>query len=115
MYCCLCGGKGKFSERSKDLEKKKSLVSIGTWRLGCPASFHLRLLNVSNGMKILDIRLPLPSAHLSTHTPSSIKDQLTMKPLPEVEQKVTELMEECFLNHRAFRMLLKNWVKSELL
>jgi len=93
---------------------KKSHISIGTRHLGCPASIHLRLLNVSNGMKILEIRVPLPSAHQSTHTPSSIKDQLTMKPLPEVEQKVTELMEECFLNHRALRMLLKSWVKNEL-
>ena len=113
-YSCLRGGKGKLNPSSLDLEKK-SRVSIGSRRLGCPARIHLRLLNVSNGMEILEIKVPLLSAHLSAHTPFSIKDQLTMKPLTEIEQKVTELVQECFLNHRALRALLKSWVEKELI
>ena len=33
-----------------------------------------------------------------------------MKPLPEVEQKVAELIQECFINQRALKMLLTSWV-----
>ncbi|XP_065883904.1 uncharacterized protein [Dysidea avara] len=106
-YNCLRGGKGKFNPPSLDVEKK-SRASIGTHRLGCPACIHIRHLIVNNGMEILEIKVPLLRAHLSSHTPSSIKDQLTMKPLTEIEQKVTDLVQECFLNQRALRMLLNS-------
>ena len=43
-------------------------------------------------VEILEIKVPLLSAHLPVHNPLSISDQLTMKPLPEVEQKVAELI-----------------------
>ena len=33
--------------------------------------------------------IPLLIAHLATHDPKSIFDQLTHEPLPEVEEKVT--------------------------
>ena len=66
-------------------------------------------------MEILEIKVPLLRAHLSSHTPSSIKDQLTMKPLTEIEQKVTDLVQECFLNRRTLRMLLNSWVEKDLI
>ncbi|XP_065918696.1 uncharacterized protein [Dysidea avara] len=113
-YNCLRGGKGKFNPPSLDVEKK-SRASIGSRRLGCPACIHIRHLIVSNGMEILEIKVPLLCAHLSSHTPSSIKDQLTMKPLTEIEQKVTDLVLECFLNQRALRMLLNSWVEKDLI
>ena len=113
-YNCLRGGKEKFNPPSLDVEKK-SRVSIGSRRLGCPACIHIRHLIVSNGMEILEIKVPLLRAHLSSHTPSSIKDQLTMKPLTEIEQKVTDLVQECFLNQRALRMLLNSWVEKDLI
>ena len=59
--------------------------------------------------------MPLLSAHLPVHNPSSISDQLTMKPLPEVEQKVAELIQECFINQKALKMLLTSWVDKELI
>ena len=102
-YSCLRGGEKKFNPLSL---KKKSRISIGTRRLGCLACIHLRLLRISNGMKILEIKVPLLSAHLPVHNPLSISDQFTMKPLPEVEQKVAELIQECFINQRALKMLL---------
>lgn len=110
-YNCLRGGKGKFNPLSL---KKKSRVSIGTRRLGCGACVHTRLLHVSNGMEVLEIKIPLLSAHLPVHNPLSVSDQLTMKPLPEVEHKVEELVQECFLNQRALRIFLKSWVEKEL-
>ena len=113
-YNCLCGGKGKLNPPSLDAEKK-SRASIDTRRLGCPACIYIRHLIVSNGMEILEIKVPLLRAHLSSHTPSSIKDQLTMKPLTEIEQKVTDLVQVYFLNQRALRMLLKSWVEKDLI
>ena len=38
-----------------------------------------------------------------------------MKPLPEVEQKVAELMHEYFINQRALKMLLASWVDKKLI
>ena len=111
-YSCLRGGEGKFNPLSL---KKKLRISIGTRRLGCQACIHLRLLRISNGMKILEIKVPLLSAHLPVHNPLSISDQLTIKPLPEVEQKVAELIQECFINQRALKMLLTSWVDKELI
>ena len=99
-YSCLHGGERKFNPLSL---KKKSCISIGTRRLGCQACIHLRLLRISNGMEILEIKVPLLSAHLPVHNPLSISDQLTMKPLPEVEQRVAELIQECFINQRALK------------
>ena len=49
------------------------------------------------------------------HNPLSISDQLTMKPPLEVEQKVAELIQECFTNQRAVKMLLTSWVDKELI
>ena len=66
-------------------------------------------------MEILEIKVPLLRAHLPVHNPLSISDQLTMRPLPEVEQKVAELTQECFINQRALKMLLTSWVDKELI
>ena len=59
-------------------------------------------------MEILEIKVPLLSAHLPVHNPSSVSDQLTMKPLPEVIQ-------EYFLNQRPLKAFLNSWVERELI
>ena len=111
-YSCLRGGVGQFKSLCLG---KRNRSSIGTRRFGCTAVVHIRLLDVSNGMKILEIQIPMTSAHLAAHNPSSISDQLTMKPLPQIEEKVAELVQECFLNNRALRLSLKTWVQKELI
>ena len=62
-YSCLRGGEGKFNPLSL---KKKSRISIGTRRLGCQACIHLRLLRISNGMKILEIKVPIVKCTLAS-------------------------------------------------
>jgi len=69
---------------------------------------------VSNGIQVLEIQAPMISAHPPAHNPSSVTDQLTMNPLPEIEEKVVELVQESFLNQRALRLSLKTWVEREL-
>ena len=110
-YSCLRGGTGRFKSLCLG---KKNRSSLGTRRFGCKASVQVRLLNVSNGMQVLEIQVPMMSAHLPAHNPSSVTDQLTMKPLPEIEEKVAEFVQESFLNQRALRLSLKTWVEKEL-
>ena len=104
-YVCLRGGKG----RLKSLKlSKKNRRAIGTRRLGCEAAICLRLLKMSNGTEILEIKIPMNSAH--SHDVSSIADQICLKPLQQIEAKVSELVQDSLLNQRALRMALKTWI-----
>ena len=109
-YVCLRGGKG----RLKSLKlSKKNRRAIGTRRLGCEAAICLRLLKMSNGTEILEIKVPMNSAH--SHDVSSVADQICLKPLQQIEAKVSELVQDSLLNQRALRMALKTWVNNELI
>lgn len=111
-YNCLRGGEGKF----KPLKlSKKNRCSIGSRRCGCKALLQIRLLTISDGSTTLEIKVPTIDAHLPTHNPSSITDQMCLKPLPELETKVLELVQESLLSQRALRMSLKTWVERELI
>ena len=108
-YSCLRGDTGQF--KSLCLEKKNR-SSLGTRRFGCKTNLQVWILNVSNGVQGLEIQIPMMSAHLPAHNPSSVTDQLTMKPLPQIEEKNAELVQESFLNQRALRLSLKTWVEE---
>lgn len=41
-------------------------------------------------------------------------DQLAFKPLPEVEGKVSEPVQDCYLSRRSLKAALTNWVEKEL-
>ena len=69
-------------------------------------------MNVSNGVQVLEIQIPMMSAHLPAHNPSLVTDQLTMKPLPQIEEKIAKLIQESFVNQRALRVSLNTWVKE---
>ena len=45
-----------------------------------------QLLNASNAMQVLEVQIPMLSAHLSAPNPSSVTDQLTMTPLPHADR-----------------------------
>ena len=54
-------------------------------------------------------------AHLTAHNPSSVTDQLAITPLPQIEEKITELVaQQCFLN-KALWLSLKTWVEKGLI
>ena len=61
-------------------------------------------------MQVLEIQIPMISAHL--HNPSSVTDQLTMKPLPQIEEKIVEVLSESRLSIKAFP---KTWPEKELI
>lgn len=111
-YNCLRGGEGKI----KPLKlSKKNRCSIGSRRCGCKAVLQIRLLTISDGSMALEIKFPTIDAHLPIHNPLSITDQMCLKPLPELENKVLEFVQESLLNQRALRMSLKTWVERELI
>ncbi len=95
--------------------KKRNRPTLGTRRFGCTASVQTKLLNITKDIQILEIQIQMMSAHLSAHNPSSVTDQLVMKPLPELEAKVNELVQESFLNQRSLKLSLKTWVDKELI
>jgi len=109
-YLCLRGGKGWF----KPLKlSKTNRRAIETRRLGCEAAIHLRLLKMSNGTEVLEVRVPMNSAH--SHDTTSVADQICLKPLQQIEIKVLELVQDSLLNQRALRMALTTWVNDELI
>ena len=64
-------------------------------------------------MEILEVKVPMGTAH--SHDLSSVADQICLKPLQQLEAKVSELVRDSLLNQRALRMALKIWVDNELI
>ena len=52
------------------------------------------------------------AVHLPAHNVGSLADQLTLKPLEEVKEKVGKLVHDTFLTSKSF---LKAWVQKELI
>ena len=110
-YNCL-HREGKFSPLKLG---KKNRCSIGSRRYGCNAALSIWLLTISDGSAVLEIRVPTIDARLHTHNPSPITDQMCLKPLPELENKVLDLVQESLLSQRSLRMSLETWVERELI
>ena len=111
-YHCLRGGKANFKSLTLN---KKNRCAIGTRRTGCNAQLLIRLLKTLDGTEVLEIKVPTLDAHFPAHDPCSISDQMCMKPVPELEKKVCELVQESLLSQRALKMTLKTWVEKELI
>ena len=56
---------------------------------------------MGNGQQILQVNVPTTAAHLPAHNVGSLADQLTLKPLQEVKDKVGELVHDTFLTSKA--------------
>ena len=91
---------------------KKNRRSVGTRGVCCEAAIHLRLLRIARGMEILEVKVPMGTAH--SHDLSSVADQICLKPLQQLEAKVSELVHDSLLNQRALRMALKTWVDNDV-
>ena len=66
---CLHGGTGWFKSLCLG---KINRSSLGTRWFGCKANLRVWLLNVSNGVQVLEIQIPMMSAHLHTTHPWSL-------------------------------------------
>ena len=103
-YSCLRGGTGQFKSPCLG---KKNRSSLGTGRLGCKANLQVWLLNVSNGVQVLEIQIPMMSARLPAHNPSSVTDQLTMKPLWRHQSEAIAQERNSLFDQEAVLQLLK--------
>lgn len=68
---------------------QKHRTCPGSKLLGCTAHTQTRL---HNGSEVLEVKVPLISAHFPAHDPHEGFDQLAFKPLKEVEDKVSAAM-----------------------
>ena len=104
------GGNPKF----KSLKlSQKNRCSVGTRRVGCEAAIHLQLLRIAREMEILEVKVPMGTAH--SHDLSFVADQICLKPLQQLEAKVSEFIYDSLLNQRALRITLKTWGDNELI
>lgn len=111
-YNCFRGGKGRLKPEVKDPLKRRN--APGSRCCECPAAIRTRLLLLASSLQILEIQVPLSSAH-QNHDPTSIPDQLCNKPLPEIESKIESLINDVRLSPVSLRMAIQDWVKKELI
>ena len=114
VYRCKRAGKGR-GKRPPLSTSTKHRVHPGTRKLGCKASVQTKTLELGNGQQILQVNVPTTAAHLPAHNVGSLADQLTLKPLQEVKDKVGELVRDTFLTSKALKISLKAWVQKELI
>ena len=59
---------------------------------------QLRLLSTFNGIDIFEIKVPMNAAHSCDLL--SVTDQICLKPSPQLESKVSELVQGSLLNQK---------------
>lgn len=109
---CCRGGKPRYKASSQP-KSGKVRNAPGSRLMGCDATINVRLLKL-NGDEILQINFPLPSAH-TNHSPDSLADLQSHKPLPEVMAKVESLISHSHLSQISLLLALKSWVNQELI
>ena len=112
LYRCKRAGQGRGKHHTLSTKHR---VHPGTRKLGCKASVQTKTLELGNGQQILQVSIPTTAAHLPSHNVGSLADQLTLKPLEEVKEKVGELVRDTFLTSKALKISLKAWVQKELI
>ena len=81
--------------------------------MGCNATINIRLLKLSDD-EVLQVKFPLLSAH-TNHSPESLADLHSHKPLPEVTTKVEDLICHSHLSQISLMLALKSWVNHDLI
>ena len=113
QYHCHRAGKPRLKTEAKDALKRRN--APGSKLIGCSACIFTRLICVEGKHTILQVTMPKLAAHLSIHDPRSIEDQLTLKPLQEIKEKVGELVEFQLMKQINLKISLFHWVKHELI
>ena len=113
LYNCSRGGRRRLKPEVKNCSKRRN--APGSRKLGCQATMHTKLLQLSSGQMVLEVQIPTLKTHLSTHDPKSIFDELSHEPLPEIEEKVYSLVQGAYLTQMALILAVRDWVKKELI
>ena len=82
--------------------------------MDCKATLNVHLLKVDSGDPILQVSFPLVSAH-TNHSPTSLADLHSHKPLPEVAEKVELLISNSHLTQINLKLALRDWISHTLI
>lgn len=115
-YNCSRGGKPRYKVSRSTHPKPNLRVrnAPGSRLMDCKATLNVHLLKVDSGDPILQVSFPLASAH-TNHSPTSLADLHSHKPLPEVVEKVESLISHSHLNQINLKLTLRDWTNHELI
>ena len=115
-YQCSRGGKPRYKISSKGAQKKevKARNAPGSRLMDCKATLNVHLLKLDCGSEILHISFPMACAH-TNHSPTSLADLHSHKPLPEVVKKVESLISQSHLSHISLMLALRDWINHTLI
>ena len=115
-YQCSRGGKPRYKTSHKGIQKRavKARNAPGSRLMDCKATVNVRLLKLDSGGEILHISFPMASAH-TNHSPTSLADLHSHKPLPEVMKKVESLISQSHLSHISLQLALRDWINHTLI
>ena len=111
QYTCHRGGNPRYKDSKEDT---KSRNAPGSRLTQCKATLNARLLKLETGKEVLIVNFPLLSAH-DGHTPDSLADLHSHKPLPEIIARVESLVCNSHLSQVSLMLALKEWVNQELI
>ena len=111
QYTCHRGGNPRYKVSQENVKTRNA---PGSRLTQCKATLNARLLRLETGEEILFVNFPLPSAHAG-HTPSSLADLHSHKPLPGVVTRVESLVCNSHLSQVSLMLALKEWVNQELI
>ena len=111
---CSRGSKPRYKANKSSDETKKVRNAPGSRLMECKATINVRLLKLDSGEFLLQVCLPMSSAH-SNQSPSSLADLHSYKPLPEVVEKVEALVSHSHLNQISLLLALRDWIQNELI
>ena len=111
QYTCHRGGHPRYKDNKENVKPRNA---PGSRLTECKATLNVRLLNLETGKEVLVVHFPLPSAH-DGHTPTSLADLHSHKPLPEIISRVESLVCNSHLSQVSLMLALKEWVNQELI
>ena len=107
-YCCYRGGKPRYKKAVNPLKLcSLSRNGPGSRLMECKATINTRLMKLESGNEILEVTVPLLLAH-TNHSPSSLADLHSRKPLPEIQCKVESLICHSHLSQVSLMLALKD-------
>lgn len=113
-YSCYRGGKPRYKPSKIPQEGKRVRNAPGSRLMDCKATITIRLLKTDCGDQLLEVTFPMRSAH-TNHSPASLADLHSLKPLPEVIEKIESLITHSHLSQISLMLALRSWIREELI
>ena len=95
-------------------EGKRVRNAPGSRLMDCKATITIRLLKTDCGDQLLEVTFPMRSAH-TNHSPASLADLYSLKPLLEVIEKIESPITHSHLSQISLMLALRSWIREELI